>query len=275
MKLLQASTAQGPMDLTASGEVGHQIPGGDNRVGRTGEFSGIAAAGAIHDLGNLIQIAFSAINIVSRTPDMPAIHSGPVLARAKASLEQAGAIVRQCISQVRDRADDTSVLECVVDVVALIETMDQTAFALEFDIEPGLAKVDCDAIELRRAVLNLVFNARDAIAGDGVVRIEARTIWRDSDAIGVELRVADNGVGMSPATIARAFDPFFTTKNDGLGGVGLPMVERFVRGAGGNITIESELAVGTTVSMRLPASAQQAGTGVTIDMGTNREESNR
>lgn len=269
MKLLQTSAAQGSMDLTEPREAGHQFPGG------TGALSSIAAAGVIHDLGNLIQIAFSAVNIVSRTPDMPANHSGPVLARAKASLEQASAIVRQCISQVRDRVDETSVLECVVDVVALIETMDQTAFALKFDIEPGLPKVECDPIELRRAVLNLVFNARDAVAGDGVVLIEARTIWRNSDPIGVELRVADNGVGMSPATIARAFDPFFTTKNDGLGGVGLPMVERFVRGARGNISIESELAVGTTVIMRLPASAEAAGTGVTIEMGTIREESDR
>jgi len=257
------------MDLTASGDARHQSPSGD----RTGELSAIAAAGVVHDLGNLIQIAFSAINIVSRSPDMPAIHSGPVLARARASLEQAGAIVRQCISQVRDRVDETSVLECVVDVAALVETMDETGFILKCDVEPGLPKVACDPVELRRAVLNLVFNARDAITDRGIVLIEARTIWHNMVATGVELRVADNGIGMSPATIARVFDPFFTTKSDGLGGVGLPLVERFVREARGRIFIESELAVGTTVTMRLPAVARATGAGVTVEMGTTREES--
>jgi signal transduction histidine kinase len=256
------------MDLTISGEVARH-----SAAGRTDDLSAIAGAGVVHDLGNLIQIAFAAINIVSRTPDMPAIHSGPVLARAKASLEQAGAIVRQCISQVRDGAVATSVMECVVDVAALIETLDETAFILKFDVEPGLPQVDCDPVGLRRALLNLVFNARDAIADRGVVLIEARTIWHNLVATGVELRVADNGIGMSPATIARVFDPFFTTKGDGLGGVGLPMVECFVREAGGRISIESELAVGTTVTMRLPAVARATEPGVTVEMGTIGEES--
>ncbi len=58
---------------------------------------------------------------------------------------------------------------------------------------------------------------------------------------------------MSRETIARAFEPFFTTKSDGLGGVGLPMVERFVQQAGGTIAIKSELGVGTIVTLRLPA----------------------
>jgi len=266
MNLLHATNA-----LSEAGK--HPRSAGEMGVG-AGELPGIAAAGVVHDLGNLIQIAFAAINIVSRTPDMPAIHSGPVLARAKASLEQAGAIVRQSISRVRDRADETSVMECVVDVAALIETMEESAFVLEVDVEPGLPKVQCDPVGLRRAILNLVFNARDAIAGRGAVLIEARTIRHDLVATGVELRVADNGIGMSPATIASAFDPFFTTKGDGLGGVGLPMVERFVREAGGRISIESELAVGTTVIMRLPAVVRPTGAGVTIEAGTTPEESN-
>lgn len=80
-------------------------------------------------------------------------------------------------------------------------------------------------------------------------------------------------IGMSPITIARAFDPFFTTKGDGLGGVGLPMVERFVREAGGRISIESQLEVGTTVTMRLPAIARSTEPGVAVEMGTTREES--
>jgi signal transduction histidine kinase len=83
----------------------------------------------------------------------------------------------------------------------------------------------------------------------------------------VEIRVTDEGVGMTRSTIARAFAPFFTTKSEGLGGVGLPMVDRFVRGAGGEILIDSEPGVGTTIALRLPALAP------TIRLNAPSEES--
>lgn len=222
--------------------------------GRSSGLSGLSAAGAFHDLGNLIQVASAAINILVRTPDMPAIHSRPVLARARASLEEAAAIVQQTIGLIRDRvviADDTDVLACLTDVAALVETMGEPGLSIEVDAVPGLPRVRCDPVGLRRAILNLVFNARDAMAGNGMVSLEARSV-----PAGVEIRVADDGIGMAPETIARVFDPFFTTKSDGLGGIGLPMVERFVRETGGEIGLESAPGIGTTVTMRLPATSR-------------------
>jgi signal transduction histidine kinase len=238
-------------------------PAGDNIAAEPDELGVIAAAGVIHDLGNLIQIASSAINIIARTPNMPAIHAGPMLDRAKICLEHAGALVHQNIGLIRNRmiADErSSVAKCLLDVAALVEALDEPDLVLDIDIEPTLPRVQCDAIGIRRAVLNLVFNARDALEGRGIVRIEARAIWRGLTVAGVAIRVADDGVGMSPATIARAFDPFFTTKTDGLGGIGLPMVARFVRDAGGEVAIESEPGVGTTVTLRLPAITPTEGT---------------
>lgn len=225
----------------------------------TNEHGGISTAGVVHDLGNLIQIASSAIGIVARTPDMPAMHSGPILARARSSLEQAGAIVRQSLVGMRDPGptiDQTNVPACLADVAALIDTMDTPELVLEIAMTPDLPELRCDPIGLRRALLNLVFNARDAIAENGTVVIEARSIRHERDRVGVEIRVIDNGIGMSAATIARCLDPFFTTKPDGLGGVGLPMVDRFLRDAGGEIAIESAPGAGTIVTLRLPASTQ-------------------
>ena len=214
----------------------------------------LSAAGAVHDLGNLIQVASAAINILTRTPDMPAIHALPMLARARASLEEAGAIVRQTLGLLRDDApavEDANVMACLVDVATLVETMDEPGFAIEIDVAPGLPWVRCDPVGLRRAVLNLVFNARDAMAGNGTVSIDARPV--SHGVSGVEIHVADDGVGMSTDTLARIFDRFFTTKADGLGGIGLPMVERFVRAAGGEVSVDSAPGIGTTVTMRLPA----------------------
>jgi signal transduction histidine kinase len=102
-------------------------------------------------------------------------------------------------------------------------------------------------------MLNLVFNARDAMMGTGIITITARPTWRGPVKSGVEISVSDDGIGMSPTTIACVFDPYFTTKTDGLGGIGLPMVEGFVRDAGGIIAIKSDPGAGTTVTLSLPA----------------------
>ena len=91
------------------------------------------------------------------------------------------------------------------------------------------------------------------MAGSGIISIRGRASSSDAGATFVEIGVAANGVGMSYETFARAFEPFFTTKSEGLGGIGLPIVEHFVLDAGGDISIDSEPGVGTTVTLRLPA----------------------
>jgi signal transduction histidine kinase len=220
-----------------------------------GPRTNVAAAGAVHDLGNLIQIASSAVNIVVRSQGMPLEHSGPLLARATASLDQAGALVRHTIAAFRYRgaaAADTDIEECVALVAALLEARGDEGLTLAAELEPDLPIVRCDPLDLQNAVLNLVFNARDAMAGAGVVRVQARATPAHA-----EISVSDSGIGMSLVTVARAFDPFFTTKGDGLGGIGLPMVQHFVREAGGTVSIESELGMGTTVTMRLPTNPKE------------------
>ena len=72
------------------------------------------------------------------------------------------------------------------------------------------------------------------------------------------IRVSDCGTGMTPAVLARAFDPFFTTKEVGKGsGLGLSQVYGFAKTAGGHVTIESELGIGTTVKLYLPKSSDR------------------
>jgi len=215
------------------------------------EEGALTAAGVLHDLGNLIQIATSALNVLARTPDMPVTHREPILDRARTSLDHAGTLVRQQIVHARTLSGPpprSDVTACLADVVALVAAGEERGLSVDVLIAPDLPDIACDPIGLRRAVLNLVFNARDAMAGEGTVRIEAQPVLS-----AVEVRIGDHGIGMSPSVLARVFDPFFTTKRDDLGGIGLPMVERFVRGAGGQVTVESEPGIGTSVTLRLPA----------------------
>lgn len=219
-----------------------------------------AETGIVHDLGHFIQVATSALNILARDDAVRAGSLRPIIDGAMISLEQAGALVRQRLGRARPdpaRPAAANVGACLAEAEALLR-ISEPRIILAMLVCPDLPPAACDPVDLRSAILNLLFNACDAMAGAGQVSLEASTIPA-SDATMVELRVADSGVGMSPRTIQRAFDPFFTTKSGGLGGIGLPMVERFVSHAGGRIFIESEAGAGTTVTLHLPAAPRTVG----------------
>ncbi len=221
-----------------------------------GDAGPVAFAGVVHDLGNLIQIASSVLSLVSRSPEMPAARRDPMLVKASTSLNHAAALVRQTLRVARGHPDGpalTSLAACLFDIRALIEDLWGPGFRLDIWIEVNLPKVRCEQLALQNAILNLIYNARDAMTDGGVVTVRACRSAAGTLREMVEISVADEGVGMSPDTIARAFEPFFTTKSEGMGGVGLPMVERFVRAAGGEIDVDSELGAGTRVTLRLPA----------------------
>jgi signal transduction histidine kinase len=113
----------------------------------------------------------------------------------------------------------------------------------------------CDTAQLEMALLNLVANARDAMAEDGRLRITVRPFAAGGDEPPcVGLVVEDNGMGMSPGIAARAFDPFFTTKPPGQGtGLGLSMVHGFAQQSHGAVQLHSVPGQGTRVELRLPA----------------------
>ena len=135
---------------------------------------------------------------------------------------------------------------------------------LETRLAPGLPATLADPGEVENVLLNLAINARDAMPGGGnfIVETAAEHIG-PVDAQGfanvppgdyVVLSVTDNGMGMSPEIQQRVFEPFFTTKSAGQGtGLGLSMVYGFVKQSGGHITLYSELGLGTTFRIYLPA----------------------
>ncbi len=158
--------------------------------------------------------------------------------------------------------------------VLVAETVKMSRRLIRPDIDVSAA-VSEDAVvqgssdELRQALLNLLLNARDAISRNGTISITSRVTQLDrASALAmhlpregdyIELAVADSGAGMDDATLAHAFEPFFTTKPAGEGsGLGLAMVHAIVRRHGGTVQIESELGLGSTVRMIVPAAAPQA-----------------
>jgi two-component system NtrC family sensor kinase len=123
---------------------------------------------------------------------------------------------------------------------------------IQTTLDPQLPAVTCCADRLVQLLLNLVINAADATAGlpAHTARLEIAT--READG-GIELRVEDNGCGMSEEVLRRAFDPLFTTKPAGKGtGLGLPLCRAIAEEHGGRITLQPLPQGGTRASVWLP-----------------------
>ena len=123
-----------------------------------------------------------------------------------------------------------------------------------------LPPVQADANQLELALLNLAVNARDAMPEGGEIEVAAAE--REVGPAGeagllpghyVVLTVADRGIGMDEATLARAAEPFFTTKGVGRGtGLGLSMVHGLATQSGGRLVLRSASGAGTVAELWLP-----------------------
>jgi len=104
--------------------------------------------------------------------------------------------------------------------------------------------------QLQRAVMNLLFNAKDAVINiDRNATVKIETI-KNEDYI--EIRVSDNGIGIPPENLERIFDPFYTTKSfTNNRGIGLPMTHRIIESHGGKMFVDSTINKGTTVKICL------------------------
>lgn len=124
---------------------------------------------------------------------------------------------------------------------------------VQLDLQPT-ADVPGNAAELREVVMQLIFNAVDAMPRGG--NIVLRT--RHTEAGRVCLEVTDSGIGMSEETRRRCLEPFFTTKNEAGKGMGLSMVYGVIQRHDGELDIRTTPGDGTTVSIRLPALTTEA-----------------
>jgi signal transduction histidine kinase len=124
----------------------------------------------------------------------------------------------------------------------------RTNVEIILDAERGLPRVTADAELIAQAVRNLVHNAIQAMPGGGTLTI----VSRRAASGGVEIRVADQGVGIPPENLDKIFRLYFTTKAGG-SGIGLAMVYRIVQMHDGRVDVESTAGKGTTVVLTLPA----------------------
>ena len=225
------------------------------------EAVGRLAGGIAHDFNNLLQTISAALHLLSATtPDGPPRR---MLDSASRATGKATSLVKQMLAFGRAHTlepEPVDLSDFVLKVGELSAKAAGVNVTLRAHIEPGLTAVFVDPTQLELALLNLIFNARDAMRESG--QIEIRAALADARHAGlpesmhrhfVQLEVKDDGPGMDAATLQKAFDPYFTTKPVGAGsGLGLAQVLSFARQSGGDARILSEVGRGTTVQLFLP-----------------------
>jgi PAS domain S-box-containing protein len=222
---------------------------------------GQLTGGVAHDFNNLLMAILGSLELAyKRLPDDPKLRS--LIDNAIQGAERGASLTQRMLAFARRQ--DLQV--AAVDVAQVVEGMrglfERTLgarFTIETQFSTALPLTRTDAGQLEMALLNLVVNARDAMADGGVIRISAHPCEvaeaHEGMAEGryVCLSVADSGIGMDAETLARATEPFFTTKGVGKGtGLGLPMIHGLAKQSGGDMRMRSEPGQGTTVELWLP-----------------------
>jgi len=233
------------------------------------EALGRMTGGVAHDFNNLLQVIASGISLLQMNR-MSAERRQALLETMQRASENGAHLTQQLLAFARRQpltADAVDANRCIDQLKDLLEGTLRSGQRLELELQETVWPVAADATQLEVALVNIVFNARDAMTAGGTVTITTRNRWLSmSDAPHslagefVEIAIRDDGCGMDPLTLEHVFEPFFTTKAIGDGtGLGLSQVHGFTHQSGGGVGIESTPGRGTCLSLFLPRAAVVAG----------------
>jgi len=225
------------------------------------ESLGQLTGGVAHDFNNLLAVFGGGLQLLERGASPPP----RVFEAMRRAVARGTDLTRHLLAFARRQPVHPESIDVAVHLRGMRALLDGSlggSISVEMTFGPDLWPVEVDAGEMELAILNLCVNARDAMRDGGVITIAAENVAASDDdgtrTDYVKLSVADSGCGMPPDVISRAFEPFFTTKEVSKGsGLGLPQVYGFAQQSGGRVSIDSEVGVGTIVTLLLPRSSSE------------------
>jgi signal transduction histidine kinase/ActR/RegA family two-component response regulator len=229
------------------------------------EAIGRLAGGVAHDFNNMLMVirGQAALSLNSVGPGTALRRELTEIVKAA---DRASSLTRKLLAfgrkqVLQPRVIDLNVL--VTQIAVVLPSVLGEDIKLNMILEPELGRVKADAAQLEQVIMNLVFNARDAMPRGGDLTIQTSNCELDSawsrSHLGAQpgphvmLSVRDSGHGMDEETQSHLFEPFFTTKDTSKGtGLGMATVYGTVNQSGGCVTVSSKLGLGTTVQIYLP-----------------------
>ena len=229
------------------------------------------AGGLAHDFNNQLTVILGyAEELAARLSDRDQQEALEI----KHSASIASSITHQLLTLSRREVVHPEVLnvhEVVCEMQPMISHSLGKTRTLATDLGSPAGFIRADRNLLKQVLLNLSFNARDAMPAGGELRLETSSLEVDAASPEarlfrpggyVRLRVSDSGEGMDPETLSHIFEPWFTTKKAGFGtGLGLSIAHAIVTQCGGDIAATSAVGRGTTFEIRIPSvgTFQRAG----------------
>lgn len=247
------------------------------------EAIGHLTGGVAHDFNNLLSVVLGNLELMQEVgipDDTQEFHQAAV-----AATQRGAELTKSLLGFARKSSLEPTVFD-LNQMAGEIKTWSTRVIPANITVEISSIgeprQVEADPNLTQNAILNLILNARDAMPYGGTLRIETSDVYIDANnnEFGgvtvepgdyVQLAVSDTGTGIAAKDLDKVFNPFWTTKDVGTGsGLGLSMVQGFMRQSGGTVHVVSDPDVGTTVTLYFRAvSAARAATSPKANEGTN------
>lgn len=232
---------------------------------------GQLAGGIAHDFNNLLTAISGHCDLLLLRHD-PGDGDYADLMQIRQNANRAAALVGQLLAFSRKQTLEPQSLDLrdiLADLTHLLNRLVGERVSLVLEHDPNLPNIRADKRQIEQVIMNLVVNARDAMKGNGEIKITSEVVdlqmpWqRDRAQVPpghyVCVRVSDQGCGIAADKIQKIFEPFFTTKRVGEGtGLGLSTVYGIVKQSGGFVFVDSVVGQGTLFTLLFPSHQARA-----------------
>lgn len=242
------------------------------------EAVGRLAGGVAHNFNNVLTVisGYSQVLLEALSPNDP---TRPSIEEIKKAGERAAALTRQLLVLSRKQMLHPKVLElnaAVANCEKMLKRLIGEGIDLVTVLDPALGRVRVDPVQLEQVLTNLAVNARDSMPQGGKLTIETANAILDQAYCRahaqvkpghyIMLAVSDTGRGMDEQTKSHIFEPFFaevtaSREPERVPGLGLAMIDGFIKQSGGHVYVQSEPGLGSTFKIYLPAIEMAAAAG--------------